>query len=220
VCLGTLGVRVGDIITVAGNGTQGDNTGIGGPAAEAELYDPTSVAVNTAGDLFITSASEVLEIVESTSAPAALGLPIGDITVVAGQNAGGISGNGAGYAGDGGAATAAELDLPEGLALDAAGDLFIVADSYVFEVPATTSATSVTVAALAGSAVYGQPVTFTLTVTGPAGVTPTGTVNFTDNGTILSTATLNAAGSATLTTSSPGDRVQFRHSELRRRDRP
>ncbi len=59
-----LGAKVGDIITVAGNSTQGYNTGIGEPATEAELYDPTSVAVDPAGDLFITSASEVLEVVE------------------------------------------------------------------------------------------------------------------------------------------------------------
>ena len=37
-----------------------------------------------------------------------------------------VAGNGtAGYSGDGGPATAAELDRPQGVAVDAAGDLFI-----------------------------------------------------------------------------------------------
>ena len=50
--------------------------------------------------------------------------------------------------------------------------------------------------------VYGQSVTFTATVgaTAPASGTPTGAVTFTDGSTVLGTATLNAAGSASLST--------------------
>ena len=42
----------GVISTVAGNGTQGFS-GDGGPATSAQLYSPTGVAVDTAGNLFI-----------------------------------------------------------------------------------------------------------------------------------------------------------------------
>jgi hypothetical protein len=51
-----------------------------------------------------------------------------------------------------------------------------------------------------GSSVYGQPVTFTATVTGVG--TPTGSVTFTDGGAVLGTVTLDGSGNATLATSS------------------
>ena len=46
----------GDIITVAGNGTAG-YSGDDGPATAAELNSPNSVAVDSAGDLFIADAN-------------------------------------------------------------------------------------------------------------------------------------------------------------------
>ena len=42
----------GDIITVAGSGTQG-YSGDNGPATAADLSQPAGVAVDAAGDLFI-----------------------------------------------------------------------------------------------------------------------------------------------------------------------
>ena len=102
----------GDIITVAGNGTAGYK-GDNGPATAAELNDPNSVAVDSAGDLFIadTGNNVIREVVKAT----------GDIITVAGNGT-------AGYSGDNGPATAAEINSPRGIAVDAAGDLFI-ADS-------------------------------------------------------------------------------------------
>ena len=99
----------GDIITVAGNGTAG-YSGDNGPATAAELNDPDGVAVDAAGDLFIADADNnvIREVVKAT----------GDIITVAGNGT-------AGYSGDNGPATAAELDDPIGVAVDAAGDLFI-----------------------------------------------------------------------------------------------
>ena len=99
----------GDIITVAGNGTAG-YSGDGGPATAAELNDPNGVAVDSAGDLFIadTDNNVIREVVKAT----------GDIITVAGNGT-------AGYSGDGGPATAAELNGPVGVAVDSAGDLFI-----------------------------------------------------------------------------------------------
>ena len=99
----------GDIITVAGVGTAG-YSGDNGPATAAELNDPNGVAVDAAGDLFIadTNNNVIREVVKAT----------GDIITVAGNGT-------AGYSGDSGPATAAELYGPAGVAVDAAGDLFI-----------------------------------------------------------------------------------------------
>ena len=99
----------GDIITVAGNGTAG-YSGDSGPATAAELNDPNGVAVDSAGDLFIadTDNNVIREVVKAT----------GDIITVAGNGT-------AGYSGDNGPATAAELNSPRGVAVDSAGDLFI-----------------------------------------------------------------------------------------------
>ena len=102
----------GDIITVAGNGTAG-YSGDGGPATAAELNNPRGLAVDSAGDLFIARPDNnvIREVVKAT----------GDIITVAGNGT-------AGYSGDNGPATAAELNGPIGVAVDSAGDLFI-ADS-------------------------------------------------------------------------------------------
>lgn len=100
-------VAVGGIIsTVAGNGGQG-YSGDGGAATAASLNNPSSVAVDTAGDLFIgdTGNNRVREVVN------------GIITTVAGTGT-------PGFAGDGGPATAARLAGPTAK-LDAAGNLYI-----------------------------------------------------------------------------------------------
>ena len=84
--------------------------GDGGPATSAQLNNPYGLAVDGQGDLFIADYgnNRVREINATT----------GDITTVAGNGTAGLSG-------DGGPATSAELDQPEGLAVDALGDLFI-----------------------------------------------------------------------------------------------
>ena len=48
---------IGDIITVAGNGTAGYK-GDGGPATKAELDDPIGVALDSAGDIFIADSGQ------------------------------------------------------------------------------------------------------------------------------------------------------------------
>ena len=128
----------GTIVTYAGNGTAG-YSGNRGPATDAELNFPSNVAVDAAGDLFIADANNnvIREVLAST----------GGIKTVAGNGT-------AGYSGDGGAATAAELHGPFGLTLDAAGDLFI-ADSdnnVVREVLASTG--DITTVAGNGTAGY------------------------------------------------------------------
>ena len=64
----------------------------------------------------------------------------------------------------------------------------------------TAAKTSTTLSTSTATAVFGQRVTLTATVTSAAGV-PTGTVTFRDGTTVLGTAPVNAAGQATLAVS-------------------
>ena len=100
----------GYISTVAGNGSPG-STGDGGQATAAQLSNPSGIAIDGAGDVFIAdSGNNVVRRVDAISSV---------ITTYAGQM--GV----AGYAGDGGAATSALLTSPRGLAFTPGGDLVI-----------------------------------------------------------------------------------------------
>ena len=95
--------------TVAGTGAIGFS-GDGGPATAASLNNPTAVAVDPAGNLYITDQSNH-RIRRVT--------PAGVIDTVAGNGSNS-------YSGDGGAATAASLNYPGSIVLDANSTLFIV----------------------------------------------------------------------------------------------
>lgn len=101
----------GTITTIAGNGTNGFS-GDGKAGTSAELYFPCGVAVDSSGNVYIADTDNHVVRKLATS---------GTISTFAGINA-------AGFVGDTGAATSAELNYPVGLALDAAGNLYI-ADS-------------------------------------------------------------------------------------------
>ena len=98
----------GIITTVAGNGSTGF-AGDGGPATSASLSQPGGVTVDVSGNLFI--ADTLNNRIRKVSAN-------GIITTVAGNGS-------VGFAGDGGAATSATLSQPEGVTVDAVGNLFI-----------------------------------------------------------------------------------------------
>ena len=104
----------GNISTVAGNGTEGFG-GDGGPAVAAQLDYPRGVALDGAGNLYIAdSRNHRIRKVDAA----------GVITTVAGDGTeDGVGRGGAG--GDGGPAVAAQLYSPSGVALDAAGNLYI-----------------------------------------------------------------------------------------------
>ncbi len=100
----------GDIATVAGTGARGYGGDNGSPTA-AQLDTPSGVFVDSAGDIFIadTYNAAIREVV------AASGL----IQTVAGTPLT------AGFSGDGGQSTSAELNFPSGLFGNAAGNLFV-----------------------------------------------------------------------------------------------
>ena len=97
----------GNISTVAGNGTSGYLTTNGIPAIEAPLGAPEFMVADNTGNLYVNDHNRILK-VDAT----------GIITTVAGV----IS---SGYSGDGGPANEAQLDAPQGMALDAAGNLYV-----------------------------------------------------------------------------------------------
>jgi len=98
----------GVITTVAGDGTSG-YSGDGQQATAAQLNEPTGVAVDAAGDIFIAdSGNNVIREVNTQ----------GLINTIAGDGT-------AGYSGDGNPATAALLDEPEAVAVNASGNLYI-----------------------------------------------------------------------------------------------
>ena len=107
----------GIISTIADSGGLPGYSGDNGPATGATLSTPSGVALDGAGNLYIadTGNNVVRKIAAST----------GIITTVAGNGAPGSPAN----VGDGGPATSAELNQPEGVTVDASGNLYI-ADTF------------------------------------------------------------------------------------------
>jgi hypothetical protein len=113
----------GIITTVVGNGTQcasGTNTcGDGGLATSAQLSDPYGVALDSAGNIYISDDKlERIRVVCAAASGVCSGKTVGDIYTVAGTGT-------AGYTGNGGLALSAQLCGPRGIALDSAGNLYI-----------------------------------------------------------------------------------------------
>jgi len=122
----------GAVATIAGNGTFG-YSGDGGPATSAQVTYPDGIAVDSAGNLYV---SEIDGRIREISK--------GIITTAAGNGT-------FGFGGDNGPATSAQLYLPQGIAVDSAGNLYI-ADEYNNRVREVSNGIMTT---LAGSATQG-----------------------------------------------------------------
>ena len=143
----------GIITTVAGTGTPGD-TGDGGPASSAELYEPIFVAVDSTGNLYIADTVEgvVRKVApDGTISTYASGVGPYGVAVDSGGNlyisddsnsvirkvssaTGALTiiagqqinlGFPGNCIGDGGIATQAQITSPQGLAVDSSGRVFI-----------------------------------------------------------------------------------------------
>jgi uncharacterized protein (TIGR03437 family) len=95
----------GTITTVAGTGIAG-LAGDGGQATQAQLNQPSTVAVDAKGVLYIYEAADIRAV-----------SPTGIITTIAGNGT-------ASYSGDGGLSTKATLNGPTGMAMDTNGNIF------------------------------------------------------------------------------------------------
>ena len=127
-------VSTGVISTFAGNGTQGFG-GDGGAALSAVFRLPNALAVDASGALLISDAGNAR------------------VRRVSGGAIATVVGNGVqGFAGDGGAAVAAEIDTPMGLAVGVDGRVF-VADSHNDRIRVVS--VSGTISTFAGSGVRG-----------------------------------------------------------------
>ena len=126
----------GIISTIAGNGAVFEG-GDGGSALKATFVTLGALAIDSHSNLSLIDGNRVRRITAAT----------GVIATVAGNGT-------AGFAGDGGLATQAELDLPAGLALDSAGDLYI-ADTGNRRIRLVTAATG-KIATIAGTSMNGD----------------------------------------------------------------
>jgi len=144
----------GIITTVAGDGTPGFS-GDGGPAVSAQLSTPLGVAVDRGGNLFIADLnnSRIRKVT-----------PDGIIMTIAGNGD-------AGFSGDGGSPTLAQLRFPSSVAVDATGTLYI-ADRGNHRIRKVD--TTFTVPTLAGISLNlgARTATLDVTLTGTSFVSP------------------------------------------------
>ena len=187
---GAIGSMVGSLVQY---GYRDCGFGSGVPASEATIMYPVGLAVDASGNLLVPTAQCIRVIGASNH----------DIYTVAGRDE-------YGYSGDGGPALDATLFYPNGIALDASGNLYI-ADFYNNAIRKVTKATALPTGAPAISPASGTvsaPVTVTIT---PA--VAGSTIYYTTDGTLPTTA--SARYTATLCPQRNGRGDGLRHGSRR-----
>ncbi len=139
----------GIITTVAGNGYTGFS-GDGFPATSSNLEDPYRVALDKAGNFYIADGSD--------NRIRWVNCKTGIMYTIAGNGQ-------AGFFGDGGPASASELDYPPGLAFDHEGNLYVadLRNNRVREISITYTGSS-TLSDTPGVSVYPNPASTEATV--------------------------------------------------------
>jgi len=139
-------VSAGTITTIAGNGTKGyAGDGLAATNAATELNLPNAIALDKSGNLYIVdSGNYVIRKVVSG----------GTISTIAGDNLT-SSQVGAGFGGDNGPATMAQLGLCSGIAVDGAGNVYIsdTGNNRVRKVDTSGNITTVVNGGISGGAV-------------------------------------------------------------------
>ncbi len=136
-CVRKINVATGIISTIAGTGYHGSG-GDGGPATNAQLHANWGIAIDGANNIYIA---------DQTNYRIRRVSPSGIITNFAGT---GIPGD----SGDGGPALSAQFERPIGIAVDAAGNVY-VGDDNTHKVRKINSAGIITTVAGTGSNGYG-----------------------------------------------------------------
>jgi len=126
------------IYTIAGNATAGYSGDLG-RATSAQLNSPEGIAIDASGNQFIADNENncIRKVTGNT----------GLISTIAGNGT-------AGFSGDGGQATSAQLNHPTGIALDASGNIYI-ADYRNYRVRKIDSGTGI-ITTIAGSGKFGH----------------------------------------------------------------
>src|SRR6185437_13610797 len=149
-----ISMTAGDVYTVAGSASGASGaSGNGVLAASALLSNPISVALDSAGDLFIADQgnNRIEEVPAASGTYFTQPMTLNRMYTVAGN----VSGT-PGISGDGSLATSGFLNTPMSVATDSAGDLFIadMINNRIQEVPAATGGgmTAADMYTVAGSA--------------------------------------------------------------------
>jgi uncharacterized protein (TIGR03437 family) len=130
----------GTISTIGGNNSTGCGyAGDGAGATSAQINHPSGIVVDAKGKVYIADTSNNIVRVITTD---------GNIATYAGN-----FGAGVGFTGDGGPATSARLNNPQGLALDSSGNLYI-ADGNNHRIRVVNASTGV-ISTVVGSSTLG-----------------------------------------------------------------
>jgi trimeric autotransporter adhesin len=150
-------MTAGHVYTIVGTGTRAFS-GDSGPALDADLYEPSDVAIDSVGNVLIDDRGNGRIRIIAARAGTFYGQPMvaGDIYTVAGDGT-------YGFSGDGGTATSAAIRQPMSIAVGQA-DNIVIADTGNFRVRVVAASTGT---------FYGQPMTsgdiYTIAGTGSDG---------------------------------------------------